>query len=60
MGKNDNKSEEKTLSELAKKAQIHPLMPNKFNALERARLRKFEQNLLNNQKVNKIDEDIER
>lgn len=51
----DNNSKEKSLRELAEKAQIHPILPTKYNAVERARLRKFEEEVL---KVK--GEDIER
>lgn len=61
MNKKGKKKKEKSLRELAKEAGIHPMLPTKFNSYERAKLREFEQELLNykpNKKV--IDEDIER
>lgn len=36
--------------ELLKKAQLHPLMPSKYNAVKRAKLREFERELLTGSK----------
>lgn len=44
MSKKDNESS-KTLRELSKKARIHPMLPTKYNELERKELREFEQSL---------------
>ncbi len=44
--KKDNKSKEKTLRELAEKAQIHPMLPTKYSAVERNKLKEFERKLL--------------
>ena len=35
-------SEDEEYGELLKKAQLHPLMPSKYNAVKRAKLREFE------------------
>ncbi len=40
--------EDEELRKLAEKAQIHPMMPTKYNAIERKKLREFEQELLKN------------
>ena len=58
---NDEFEEDEEFIRLALKAQIHPMLPTKYNALERARLRKFEQELLKGRKVDIEDwKDIER
>ena len=44
MSKKDNKFK-KSLRELAEKAEIHPMLSTKYNALERKKLREFEQSL---------------
>ena len=36
---------EKKFREAVKAAELHPLMPTKYNALERKKLREFEQSL---------------
>ena len=40
--------EDEELRKLAKEAQIHPMMSTKYNAIERKKLREFEQELLKN------------
>ena len=40
--------EDEELRKLAEKAQIHPMMSTKYNAIERKKLREFEQELLKN------------
>ena len=44
MSKKENKFK-KSLQKLAKKVEIHPMLPTKYNALERKKLREFEQSL---------------
>ena len=44
MSKKESKLK-KTLQKLAKKAEIHPMLPTKYNAFERKKLREFEQSL---------------
>ena len=43
-------SEDEEYGELLKKAQLHPLMPSKYNAVKRAKLREFERELLTGSK----------
>ena len=43
-------SEDEEYGELLKKAQLHPLMPSKYNAGKRAELREFERELLTGSK----------
>ena len=47
-------SEDEEYGELLKKAQLHPLMPSKYNAVKRAKLREFERELLTGSKDNNV------
>ena len=51
----ENFEGDEELRKLAEKAQIHPLLPTKYNAMKREELRKFEQELLKKGKDIELD-----
>ena len=46
----DEEVEDEEYRELLQRAQLHPLMPRKYNAIKRAELREFERELLTGSK----------